>query len=181
MLLFASLTLLFAMICMSSCFNRHDEKTPGNSFTHKGVDLGLPSGNIWASYNVGAHAPEERGFRVEWIATKELAAKFNWEEEWRIPTEDEWVELYQNCTYSFEDREDRNGKTIGGMVFRPSNGNSIFLPAIQYNNLWGDYWSCTPYPLEKKNVMVFYFDEDEISIVHDHKNNESFIRPVRSK
>ena len=122
--LLVSLTLLFAAVCMSGCFNRHDDnKATGKKFTHSGVDLGLPSGNIWASYNVGAHAPEERGYYIEWIDTKELVEKFNWEKGWRVPTEDEWVELYQNCTYTLENRQDHNGKTIGGMVFRASNGN----------------------------------------------------------
>lgn len=181
-LFLASLTLLFATICMSGCFNRHsDNNTTGKSFTHDGVDLGLPSGNIWATYNVGAHAPEERGYYIEWIDNKELGEKFNWEKGWRVPSEDEWVELYQNCTYTMENRQDHNGKTIGGMVFRASNGNSIFLPAIQYNDQWGYYWSCTPYPLERKHVMEFSFVEDEIGVFHKHKNAKGFIRPVHSK
>ena len=180
--LLVSLTLLFAAVCMSGCFNRHDDnKATGKKFTHSGVDLGLPSGNIWASYNVGAHAPEERGYYIEWVDTKELVEKFNWEKGWRVPTEDEWVELYQNCTYTLENRQDINGKTIGGMVFRASNGNSIFLPSIQYDDHWGNYWTCTPYPLERKHVMEFSFVEDEIGVIHKHKKAKGFIRPVHSK
>ena len=44
---------------------------------HDFVDLGLPSGTLWAAYNVGANAPQERGDHFAW---GETAPKqdYNW-------------------------------------------------------------------------------------------------------
>lgn len=41
------------------------------------VDLGLPSGTLWASYNVGASKPEEYGNYYAWGET-ETKNKYNW-------------------------------------------------------------------------------------------------------
>ncbi len=38
-------------------------------FTYEGVDLGLPSGKIWATCNVGASSPEEYGDYFAWGET----------------------------------------------------------------------------------------------------------------
>ena len=37
---------------------------------HKAVDLGLPSGTLWATCNVGADSPEEYGFYFAWGETQ---------------------------------------------------------------------------------------------------------------
>ena len=41
------------------------------------IDLGLPSGTLWASWNVGASAPEEYGSYYAWGETEEKEA-YNW-------------------------------------------------------------------------------------------------------
>lgn len=49
---------------------------------HASVDLGLPSGTIWASCNVGATLPEETGDYFSWAETKgRMAGKtdYSWE------------------------------------------------------------------------------------------------------
>ena len=47
---------------------------------HEYVDLGLPSGTLWATCNVGATAPEEHGVKVAWgeIAPKEAYEWYNY-------------------------------------------------------------------------------------------------------
>ena len=49
----------------------------GGGTTEKWVDLGLPSGNLWAAYNVGGSRPEDYGDYFAWgeTATKEA---FTW-------------------------------------------------------------------------------------------------------
>lgn len=44
------------------------------------VDLGLPSGTIWAGYNIGANSPEERGDYYAWgdIISKEVYTSDNY-------------------------------------------------------------------------------------------------------
>ncbi len=37
---------------------------------HEAVDLGLPSGTLWATCNVGASSPEELGDYFAWGETK---------------------------------------------------------------------------------------------------------------
>ena len=42
------------------------------------VDLGLPSGTLWATCNLGAEAPEELGDYYAWGETEPNKEKFNW-------------------------------------------------------------------------------------------------------
>lgn len=44
---------------------------------HVYVDLGLPSGTLWATCNVGANTPEEYGDYFAWGETS-TKAKYNW-------------------------------------------------------------------------------------------------------
>lgn len=45
-------------------------KAGGNTNGHEAVDLGLPSGKLWASMNVGAEKPEESGYYLGWGETE---------------------------------------------------------------------------------------------------------------
>ena len=51
-----------------------------NNSNHEYVDLGLPSGTLWATCNVGANAPEEYGDYFAWGETQPQADNaYNWE------------------------------------------------------------------------------------------------------
>lgn len=82
------------------------------------------------------------------------AATANWGSDWRMPTQEDWQELYQNTTSTWAIR---NG--VKGRLFTSSDGKGLFLPAAGY--YWGDelgdiddspygsYWSsslCTGNP-----------------------------------
>lgn len=45
---------------------------------HEYVDLGLPSGTLWATYNVGATSPYEKGLYFAW-GEVEPREDFSWE------------------------------------------------------------------------------------------------------
>lgn len=62
---------------------------------HEYVDLGLPSGTLWATMNVGAASAAERGTEYEGKPND-----FGWGDGWILPTEDQWIELFDNCTVS---------------------------------------------------------------------------------
>ncbi len=120
---------------------------------HEYVDLGLPSGLKWATYNVGAERPEEYGDYFAWGETtpkkcyskensvtmgKEIedfsgdprydAARANWGGTWRMPTEDEQNELWGFCDCIWTSR---NG--VKGYRFKsPVNGMSIFIPCAGF-------------------------------------------------
>ncbi len=62
---------------------------------HECVDFGLPSGTVWAKYNVGATAPEQSGDYFAWGAT----------ESWETYTETEYTNKLGNYTASVLDAE----------------------------------------------------------------------------
>ena len=64
-LFFLLLSFIAGLASLSSC--KDDE--PENPDTHKWVDLGLPSGTLWATCNIGASAPEEYGDYFAWGET----------------------------------------------------------------------------------------------------------------
>lgn len=101
------------------------------------IDLGLPSGTLWATCNVGANAPEECGKYLTWDEAMKLDCT--------LPTEDEIIELVTECSSIWTTR---NG--VNGCLFTGSNGKTLFLPAAgrYFNKLLfidnlGYYWSST--------------------------------------
>ena len=166
------------------------------------IDLGLPSGLKWASFNLGATKPEEYGDYYAWGETEPYyssldpltwkegkengyywpsykwcmgnwraltkycssstygyngftdtktvldpeddAAHVNLGDKWRIPTDAEWTELRENCTWTWTTQNGVNGRLVTA-----SNGNSIFLPAagrrwqgdLDTVGSYGYYWS----------------------------------------
>ena len=64
-LFFLLLSFVAGLASLSSC--KDDE--PENPDTHEWVDLGLPSGTLWATCNVGADSPEEYGDYFAWGET----------------------------------------------------------------------------------------------------------------
>ena len=73
------------------------------------------------------------------------AARANWGSSWRMPTDADWSELIDNCTWIWTSQNGVNG----GRVTSNTNGNSIFLPAAGYRDdaslystgSYGYYWS----------------------------------------
>ena len=165
-----------------SVSNEENNQLPETQ-NHKYVDLGLPSGTLWATYNVGADSPEGYGSYFAWGETttknnyewsnylwgkedgkvskycdekfwgyngftdtrtvlepKDDAATMNWGKGWRIPTEDEMVELIDNCTNKWTKL---NG--VNGIMLTGPNGNSIFLPANGYRDMETVYDASTCY------------------------------------
>jgi tetratricopeptide (TPR) repeat protein len=122
---------------------------------HEYVDLGLPSGLKWATYNVGARSPEDYGDYYAWGETKTKSqyycgngcatdkygydmkdisgntefdvARLKWGSTWRMPTKAEFEELNSECTWTWTTKNGVNGYEVTG-----PNDNSIFLPAAGY-------------------------------------------------
>ncbi|MCH5240264.1 MAG: hypothetical protein J1F38_08565 [Muribaculaceae bacterium] len=120
-----------------------------------GIDLGLPSGTLWATRNVGAANDKEFGEYYSWGSTTEKiirpkenegniglntdisgngrydAAKYNWGGPWRIPTKEEMEELVKYCKWELE-KVDRSGFHHSGYSYyfkvTGPNGMSIMLP-----------------------------------------------------
>ena len=81
--------------------------------------------------------------------TKYDVAHVKWGKPWRMPSYEQIVELWNNCTWNWATK---NGKL--GMIFTGPNGGSIFLPAagerwdddFENKDEYGLYWSSSFYP-----------------------------------
>lgn len=63
--------------------------------THEYVDLGLPSGTLWATCNVGANSPEEAGGYYAW-GEKEEKSYYSWDN--YILSDEHGLSFYKYCT-----------------------------------------------------------------------------------
>lgn len=131
---------------------------------HEYVDLGLPSGNLWATCNMEAETYEEYGGLFAWgevnsreassfsqssylyandpiplndiSGTQYDAASVNWGEGWKIPTYDDIMELMNNTSYSTITINDKSFHE-----FTASNGNKIY--ELVPTSIGGGFWSST--------------------------------------
>ena len=194
---------------------------------HEYVDLGLPSGLLWATCNVGADTPEEYGDYYAWGETttksdyswstyqhcngsyntltkycpnanygnngfvdnqitlfpEDDAATANWGGTWRMPTNAEWEELYNNTTWTWTTQ---NG--VNGRLFTAANGNSLFLPAAGYRNYGslnyagggGYYWSSSLSAGSPYDAWGLYFNSDNARMYSYYRDYGRPVRPVRS-
>ena len=96
------------------------------------------------------------------------AARANWGGAWRMPTNAEWTELFNNCTWTWID--DYNGTGVKGLIVTSKiNENSIFFPEC-------DYWSsslCSP-PV---SAWSAYFNSNG---VHKSNHRRCYILSVRA-
>lgn len=130
----------------------------GRPIQARPIDMGLPSGIQWASWNVGAKDQFDFGQYFSWgnteghnegedydftqeaydsspaadIATdlslEQDAARANLGSPWRMPTSAEFQELVDNCTSVWTTL---NG--VAGRLFTSNvNGNTLFFPAAGY-------------------------------------------------
>jgi hypothetical protein len=98
-----------------TCVINVSAQASSNANGHQYVDLGLPSGLLWATYNVSSDSPADSGDH------------FVWGGDWRIPTVAEFQELRNHCVWTWTDIESQSGYLVTSV----KNGNSIFLPAIE--------------------------------------------------
>ncbi|MBQ9463468.1 MAG: leucine-rich repeat protein [Bacteroidales bacterium] len=171
------------------------------------VDLGLSV--KWASFNVGASAPEDYGDYFAWGETEpkstydwstykwcngssnnltkyntsssygdvdnktvldpeDDAATVNMGGSWRMPTDAEWTELRDNCTWTWTN--DYNGTGVKGQIVTSNKpgftDKSIFLPAGDNKGPWGyptsftdgNYWSASIYLDNSSHVWRVHFN-----------------------
>lgn len=194
---------------VSKLSNSMTKKNRVNSINgHEYVDLGLPSGLMWATCNVGASSPKDFGCLYAWGEIKMEAesnmanwlrsnkkkpsdisgniefdvARALWGGAWRMPSKTNFEELRDNCKWEWICLENHKGYIVTG-----SNGNSIFLPAgdsknnnIIYKGI-GHYWSSTSSVIDdnlKLMKMEFFFKESEYSVRFNTGYSEFSVRPV---
>lgn len=218
----AAITLTIALLCAAGCKKHNSGNDTYNG--HDYIDLGLPSGTLWATCNVGADIPEDYGDYFAWGETqvkynydwstyrygslnhltkycsspsygyngftdnlttlqpKDDAAKANWGRGWRMPTDSDWLELYQNTTNTWTTQ---NG--VKGCLFTATNGASIFMPATGYRwdrNLYaaggyGCYWSRSLNSDLSGSAWYFHFSSKGCNIINDIRSKGLSVRPIR--
>lgn len=101
--------------------------------------------------------------------------------DWRIPTIYEWSELYNECTWNWDDT--KKGYNVVG-----KNGNSIFLPtgggkpADQYTQPgeYGGYWSSSRYLYGANIAWSIGFYSDDLDSYDDYRYLGYPIRAVQA-
>ena len=153
------------------------DMTKKDDYMPVAVDLGLPSGVKWADRNVGAKSPEEPGLFFSWgnvegveigkacdfskeayvetegaklegdLDAAHDAATVNLGAPWRMPTGEEFQEMYDNCDWEWTTENGYYGVRFTSKI----NGKSIFFSAsgCGYGSSWnsrgalGGYWSAS--------------------------------------
>lgn len=212
------------------CHKSEEPANQGGSLNgHEYVDLGLPSGTLWATCNLGADKPEDCGDYYAWGDTvpKEMydwksyryanfvdgcymlnkyctdsywgfngfvdsltvlelvddAALVQWGAGWRMPTKEDYSELFENTTYEWTTQNGVEGRLLTG-----PNGNSIFLPATGFR-LEGDllctglglYWSSTLQTGSQMSAWSFHFDYEDCHVCGTYERSRGqCVRAVRS-
>ena len=110
------------------------------------------------------------------------AARANWGGAWRMPTDAEWTELRENCTWTWITKNGVNGYEVKSNI----NGNSIFLPAAGYRNLGdldnagsrGYYWSSSLGAGDPGRAWGVYFNSDGVYGYSGYRYCGRSVRPV---
>ena len=184
-----------ALCCVATLFaacEKNDvEPTAGDANGHDYIDLGLSV--KWATCNIGATTPEDYGDYFAWGETNtkstysldtytytdnkpvldlaDDAANANWGGSWRMPTDAEWQELRDNCTWTWTTLNGINGVEVKG-----SNGNAIFLPAagfrssndVFYTGHYGCYWSSSLDTTAPSNAKFVEFQSEDNDIFRNY-------------
>lgn len=158
-----------------------------SSSGHEYVDLGLPSGTLWATCNVGANKPRDNGTYFAWGASSKDSYNLNSGEQLKCKNDKgddidcsdisggnhdaayvEWGEEWRTPSQTQMQELINNCKwtwDFSGYTITGRTGNSIFLPAagymghgvIWYEDKIGYYNTCT---------SIQFFEDSKAYILH---------------
>ena len=113
------------------------------------------------------------------------AATVNWGEEWRMPTDAEWTELRENCTWTWATQSGVNGYQVASKT----NSNSIFLPAaglrsrtdLYSADSYGYYWYSSLYDSRPGLAWSRVLSSDYVGRNDSYRYFGFSVRPVQDK
>ena len=114
------------------------------------------------------------------------AATANWGDVWRMPTDAEWTELREQCTWTWTAQNGVNGYQVASKT----NGNSIFLPAAGFRDgnaapyvagNRGYYWSSSLLENSSDGVWIVTFNHEKVERDNNKRNKGLSVRPVQDK
>ena len=201
--------LAIAIVCGILVYQNIHKSKVDNAFSEQCydstiVDLGLPSGTLWASCNIGASSISDFGDLYMWggvipvqsvnqkdinyhisqrniIGTSYDAAALLFGESWSLPSEEQFLELIATCKWVWTNVDGRNGYEVRG-----PNGNILFLPAAgcvlidgsKYGNQFGYYWTGEGHPRNLKYATELVIGLDQVNIESGQQYVGRSIRPV---
>lgn len=157
---------------------KHDKVDPIKNLDVEFVDLGLPSGILWKTCNVGAKTPYEFGDYIQYDDC--LASSKNGE---IIPTSYNYKELIEHCSHRWDDANH------GVWLTSNTNGNEIFFPAGGFffksttqictdKNEAGYYWTCSDDQNMTKG-QCFAFDNIFIEVSQMLRQSCDCVRTIK--
>lgn len=175
---------------------------PDLSNGHQYVDLGLPSGTLWATMNVGATSETDYGNYYMYgkgsktydsadspysgtedpLDLSKDTARVVWGGEWRMPTRVQMQELINNTTYQWV--TNYKGSGINGGTFTATNGAVLFIPAAGFwyggsQNSVGSYGLCWgSSPDGSSYACNLYFSNGRKGVYRNDRKGGFSVRPV---
>ena len=147
-------TVLYRMESGTPAYVTFENPNPYNGTVGTAVDLGLPSGTLWADHNIGATNPEDYG---DYYAWGETAAKetYNWTTyKWMNPA----VNDLAGCTkYQFADGQtdcvwyDSEGNFIGDGKTELETSDDVA------SQTWGGKWQMPTQAMIKELTSQCYW------------------------
>lgn len=186
---------LLAQIQNGSALSDVEAEDPlfGTLNGHEWANMGLPSGTKWALCNVGGTSPEHAGGYYAWGETEEKSsyteenyiyqgktavdisgsenldvATAKWGKGWRLPTHEEFQELYQYCNMYYGQF---NGRWGWFFTSRKTN-QTIFFPSTGFKE-WkehrlktynGRYMISTPIDNTTEWVYHMFFSNERCEL-----------------
>ena len=110
------------------------------------------------------------------------AATVNWGGSWRMPTDAEWKELIENCTWTWTTQNGVNGCQVSSKT----NSNSIFLPAAGWRigarlddaGSYGNYRSSLIHGNSPSDTWFLYLYSGGVDRFYNDRSLGLSVRPV---
>ena len=154
----------------------------GNGTSITSITKYCPSSNT--DYWDGTGSPDDKVL----LNCEYDAAHVNWGGSWRMPTDEEWTELRDNCTWIWTD--DYNGTGVAGRIVTSNKSGysdkSIFLPAAgnKYDDIpysagsYGTYWSSSLNTEHPYSAWSMGFYPNIVYWYYDYRYGGQSVRPV---
>ena len=158
------------------------ETAPKEDYSQSTYKFGWSSSDPLFKYNANSfYGPADNKTVLDPeddVASVKLGGK------WRIPTDAEWTELLEQCTWAWTSNYSESG--VSGTIITAPNGNSIFLPAageqldtyIQGADAVGYYWSSSLDTNSWQYVWCFSFSYDDVRRNNLYRFWGRSVRPV---
>lgn len=177
--------LLLTATMVVGCFKWANDGIIDRPTPMEAVDLGLPSGVLWASQNLQADRPWAPGGKFKWgqqqdsklLRAENDTVSILLGDDWRMPTRWDCYELMEYCRY-----EKKSIKGVRCYRFTSKvNSNSIYIPYGKGSFIFltdsFKYWtSCAS---NQKLAVLVHFNKVYLSHSVEEKKEAWYIRPVK--